>query len=72
MFPAKSCTEGKSREGIPACMSCHGPNGAGNSPAKYPALRGQHAMYTASQLNNYKNGTREPQYDEFYIKSAIR
>lgn len=49
---------GNPTKGIPACMSCHGPNGAGNSPAKYPALRGQHAMYTASQLNNYKNGTR--------------
>lgn len=50
---------GNPEKGIPACMSCHGPNGAGNSPAKYPALRGQHAMYTASQLNNYKNGTRK-------------
>ena len=50
---------GNPEKGIPACMSCHGPNGAGNSPAKYPALRGQHAMYTASQLNNYKNGIRK-------------
>ena len=50
---------GNPKKGIPACMSCHGSNGAGNSPAKYPALRGQHAMYTASQLNNYKNGTRK-------------
>ena len=50
---------GNPEKGIPACMSCHGPNGAGNGPAKYPALRGQHAMYTASQLNGYKSGTRK-------------
>lgn len=50
---------GNTDKGIPACMSCHGPNGAGNAPAKYPALRGQHTMYTASQLNGYKNGIRK-------------
>ncbi len=50
---------GNPEKGVPACMSCHGPNGAGNGPAKYPALRGQHAMYTASQLNGYKSGIRK-------------
>ena len=28
---------------IPACISCHGPNGAGNDPAEFPRLAGQHA-----------------------------
>lgn len=39
--------------GVPACMSCHGPDGAGNPEAKFPKLRGQHAEYTLSQLRNF-------------------
>jgi cytochrome c553 len=45
---------------IPACMACHGPTGAGNEPAKFPALRGQHSAYIAKQLNGYVAGTRPP------------
>jgi cytochrome c553 len=30
----------------------------GNPAANYPALQGQHAAYTAKQLNDYANGTR--------------
>jgi cytochrome c553 len=40
--------------GVPACMACHGPNGAGNPAALYPALSGQHAAYTAAQLKMFK------------------
>lgn len=43
---------------VPACLACHGPSGRGNPAAKYPALKGQHAMYTAKQLNDYANSTR--------------
>jgi cytochrome c553 len=43
---------------IPACMACHGPAGKGNGPAKFPALRGQHATYVIKQLNDYASGTR--------------
>ena len=49
---------GNADSGVPACMACHGPNGAGNGAAKYPALRGQHAKYTELQLKAYKNGSR--------------
>jgi cytochrome c553 len=49
---------GDAERGIPACMACHGPSGAGNAPAKYPALRGQHAAYTVAQLKAYRDGTR--------------
>jgi cytochrome c553 len=49
---------GNVESGIPACMACHGPNGAGNAAANYPSLRGQHAAYTSIQLNAYKQGTR--------------
>lgn len=50
------------RGGIPdrkiaACVSCHSPNGAG-IPAQYPRLSGQHADYTAKQLNAFRDGTR--------------
>ena len=55
--------------GVPACMACHGPNGAGNSAAKYPALRGQHANYTSIQLKAYRDGVR--QGDEKGIMSTI-
>ncbi len=44
---------------IPACTACHGPNGAGNGPAKYPSLRGQHAAYTELQLRAYRKGSRK-------------
>ena len=45
--------------GIAACVACHGPTGRGNPAAKYPALQGQHAAYTAKQLNDYAAGTRQ-------------
>jgi cytochrome c553 len=49
---------GDQTRGIPACMACHGPTGAGNEPAKFPALRGQHSVYVIKQLNDYASGTR--------------
>ena len=45
-------------KGVAACLSCHGPSGKGNPAAKYPALRGQHADYTAKQLRDYASGAR--------------
>ncbi len=49
---------GDSESGVAACIACHGPTGNGNPAAKYPALRGQHADYTAKQLRDYKSGER--------------
>ncbi len=49
---------GDKDRGIPACMACHGPTGAGNEPAKFPALRGQHSEYVVKQLNDYVSGAR--------------
>src|SRR5580698_10527379 len=49
---------GDTARGIPACMACHGPTGAGNEPAKFPALRGQQSVYLAKQLNDYASGAR--------------
>ena len=41
---------GNKDRGLPACMACHGPNGAGNPGAGYPALRGQQVDYTVAAL----------------------
>lgn len=43
---------------VAACMSCHSPSGAGNGPAAFPSLKGQHPEYIAAQLLNFKHGTR--------------
>lgn len=49
---------GDAATGVPACMACHGPAGAGNPAARYPALHGQHADYVMSQLEAFKDGSR--------------
>lgn len=49
---------GDSNAGVAACLACHGPTGRGNPAAEYPALRGQHATYTAKQLRDYASGAR--------------
>lgn len=49
---------GDIKRGVPACIACHGPEGKGNAPARYPALRGQHAVYTYVQLKAYAEGRR--------------
>ena len=43
---------------VPACASCHGPNGAG-IPAQFARLGGQHQEYTTAQLVSFRNGTRK-------------
>ena len=49
---------GISSVGIPACMSCHGPAGAGNDAAKFPRVSGQNAEYTVAALQNFRSGAR--------------
>lgn len=48
---------GNAESGVPACAACHGPTGAGNPYVGYPWVAGQHATYTASMLNKYRDGT---------------
>lgn len=43
---------------LPACIACHGPEGKGNAPAAYPALRAQHAVYAYKQLRDFSTGAR--------------
>ena len=49
---------GKLNDGMPSCIGCHLPNGAGMDQAKYPRLAGQHAMYTKKQLTDFREGDR--------------
>ena len=44
------------QEGVPACMSCHGPKGSGNPAAGFPRVSYQHAVYVEQRLRNYRDG----------------
>jgi cytochrome c553 len=48
---------GDATRGIPACMACHGPSGAGNPGPAYPHLGGQRQDYAARRLQEYRAGT---------------
>ncbi len=48
---------GDATRGIPACMACHGPAGAGNPGPAYPHVGGQSAAYAARRLEEYRAGT---------------
>jgi cytochrome c553 len=50
---------GDAERGIAACIACHGPQGRGNAPAGYPALRAQHTVYTYNQLKAFASGVRK-------------
>lgn len=42
---------------VPACASCHSPNGSG-IPPNYPRLAGQHSEYVAAQLRAFRTDQR--------------
>jgi cytochrome c553 len=48
---------GDTERGIPACMACHGPSGAGNPGPAYPHIGGQQAAYVQRRLEEYRAGT---------------
>ena len=58
---------GNAESGVPACMGCHGPQGLGDPMAGFPRLAGQHATYTATQLEAFRLGTRSND-----VKSMMR
>jgi cytochrome c553 len=49
--------QGDTARGIPACMACHGPDGAGNPGAQYPRLTSQHSKYLESRLKAWKEAS---------------
>ena len=63
---------GDAERGIPACMACHGPTGAGNPGPAYPHISGQHAAYVARRLQEYQAGTtQETDKAHFQIMASI-
>lgn len=48
---------GKWKDGVPACIQCHGSNGQG-FPPHFPAISGQPYTYLKNQLQSWKNGQR--------------
>ncbi|MBR7059838.1 MAG: cytochrome c4 [Neisseriaceae bacterium] len=52
---------------VPACMACHGPNGAGIPAASvakdgvlaYPRISGQHKDYVVAQMQAFRDGSRQ-------------
>jgi len=49
---------GNAATGLPACMSCHGPNGMGVPEANYPRISGQHGAYMEKALKDFRGGAR--------------
>lgn len=63
---------GDAARGIPACMACHGPAGAGNPGPAYPSVAGQESAYVARRLQDYRAGTtteRDPKL--FNVMAAV-
>ena len=61
---------GNPQSGVPACIACHGPRGTGNEPAGFPRLAGQHAIYTAKQLEDWRTGKRTNDPNEMMADAA--
>jgi cytochrome c553 len=59
---------GKLEEGMPACIGCHSPNGAGLAAAGFPHLGGQHATYIAKQLTDFREGHRTNDGDSMIMR----
>lgn len=60
---AKIYRSGIPEKNVPACMSCHGPTGAGmpgggTTVVAYPRLGGQHSVYVQEQLKAYASEAR--------------
>ena len=64
--------QGDATRGIPACMACHGPSGAGNPGPAFPAVAGQTSAYVQRRLEEYRAGTTTQQDAHlFNIMAAV-
>lgn len=61
---------GKVEEGMPACIGCHSPNGAGIATAGFPKLSGQHAQYISKQLTSFREGERTNDGDAMTMRTV--
>ena len=55
----KIFTQGGENPAAMACMSCHGPDGAGMAAAGFPRLAGLPAAYLSKQLHDFRDGSRK-------------
>lgn len=60
---------GKLDQGMPACIGCHSPSGAGLAAAGFPRLGGQHAEYTKKQLTAFREGDRTNDGDTLVMRT---
>ena len=66
---------GDAARGLPACLACHGPSGAGNPGPPYPHVGGQMSEYTARRLEEYRAGVtseRDPAMFNIMAKVASK
>ena len=59
--------EGNRATGVPGCVGCHMPGGAGHE--RYPRLAGQSEAYIVQQLTDFKSGTRSN--DRAHVMRAV-
>ena len=59
--------EGNRTTGVPGCVGCHLPDGAGHE--RYPRLAGQPQAYIVQQLTDFKSGTRSN--DRAHVMRAV-
>ena len=49
---------GIKEKGVAACIGCHGPSGAGNPAAKFPALGSQQSAYVVKTMQDFRSAAR--------------
>jgi cytochrome c553 len=62
--------DGNEETGVPACVGCHQPEGAGNGI--YPRIGGQHTQYVTQQLKNFGAGDRSNDVSRYMRVTAKR
>ena len=63
---------GDPARGLPSCMGCHGPTGAGNPGPPYPHIAGQQSAYVVRRLQEYRAGTTtEADPHQFQIMATV-
>jgi len=62
---------GNAATAVPACASCHTPDGAG-IPSQFPRLAGQHAEYVLAQLKAFSSGERADDNSKMMRAIAVK
>jgi cytochrome c553 len=62
--------DGNEDSGVPACVGCHQPQGAGDSI--YPRIGGQQPEYVVQQLKNFAAGDRSNDVSRYMRATAKR